>query len=74
MIPTGRSSPTISSAISKCTACHNPQNQAIHKKTCPVGKQACTSCHMQRVGPPDAHHAFPDHWFRVVKPKAAYPE
>jgi hypothetical protein len=57
----------------KCTACHNTANLSIKKKTCPVGKRDCTSCHMQRVQPPEAHHAFPDHWIRVVKSKSGYP-
>ena len=54
----------------KCQACHNPSGQ----KVCRVGKGACTSCHMQRVSPAEAHHAFPDHWFRIVKSKDDYPE
>lgn len=57
---------------SKCTACHNLS--VSKSKMCPVGKNGCTSCHMQRVEPAEAHHAFPDHWFRVVKSGAAYPE
>jgi len=59
---------------SKCTACHNGTNQALKKKTCPVAKQACTSCHMQRVEPAESHHAFPDHWIRVVRSKSDYPD
>jgi len=59
---------------SKCTACHNGTNQALKKKTCPVAKQACTSCHMQRVEPAESHHAFPDHWIRVVRSKSHYPD
>jgi hypothetical protein len=56
---------------SRCTACHS---QAGGKKTCTVARENCTSCHMQRVSPPEAHHAFPDHWFRVVRSKNEYPE
>jgi hypothetical protein len=59
---------------SKCTACHNTENASLKKKTCPVGKQACTSCHMVRVETPEAHHAFRDHWFRVVRAKDGYPD
>ena len=59
---------------SKCTACHNTGNHSLRKQVCPVGKQNCTSCHMQRVEPAEAHHAFPDHWIRVVKSKTDYPE
>jgi hypothetical protein len=59
---------------SKCEACHNAANSSIKKKSCPVGKQACTSCHMQRVEPAESHHAFPDHWIRVVHSKSDYPD
>jgi hypothetical protein len=55
---------------SKCTACHNVKEA----KVCKVGKEACTSCHMQRVSPAEAHHAFPDHWFRIVRSAKDYPE
>jgi hypothetical protein len=55
---------------SKCLACHGEAGA----KHCSVGKEACTSCHMQRVSPPEAHHAFPDHWFRIVRSPAYYPE
>jgi hypothetical protein len=55
---------------SKCTACHNGSD----KKVCPVAKESCTSCHMPKVSPPEAHHAFPDHWFRIVHSKDDYPE
>jgi hypothetical protein len=54
----------------KCAACHDQPGQ----KKCSVAKEACTSCHMQRVSPPQAHHAFPDHWFRIVKSAGDYPE
>jgi len=56
---------------SKCTACHS---SAGGKKVCSVAKDNCTSCHVQRVSPPEAHHAFPDHWFRIVRSKNDYPE
>jgi hypothetical protein len=55
---------------SKCKACHNTGTG----KVCTVAKENCTACHMQRVSPAEAHHAFPDHWFRVVKSKNDYPE
>ncbi len=58
---------------SKCAACHNKGNAALKKQLCPVGKERCTSCHMQRVEPAEAHHAFPDHWIRVVRSKSDYP-
>jgi hypothetical protein len=57
-----------------CLACHNKSNLSVKKRICPVGRAACTSCHMQRVEPPEAHHAFADHWIRVVRSKDDYPE
>ncbi len=59
---------------SKCAACHNKGTTAATKRMCPVAKQACTSCHMPRLEPPQTHHAFADHRIRVVRSKAAYPE
>lgn len=55
---------------SKCAACHSQSGA----KKCSVGKEACTSCHMQRVSPAQAHHAFPDHWIRIVHSANDYPE
>ncbi len=72
-----------------CTACHNPHGglvsdakqydakcAACHdaiKAKCPVGRQGCVTCHMPLVNPPETHHAFPDHWIRVVRGKSDYP-
>lgn len=57
----------------KCAACHNTANIVLKKRMCPVAKQACTSCHMPRVEPPEAHHAFADHDIRIVRSKGYYP-
>jgi hypothetical protein len=59
---------------SKCQACHNAQNAAIGKKTCKVATEACVSCHMPRFEVPGSHHAFADHWIRVVKAGERYPD
>ena len=59
---------------SKCTACHNPGNQSIQKKVCKVSQQSCVSCHMPRLEAPGSHHAFADHWIRVVHPGDVYPD
>ncbi len=59
---------------SKCTACHNLKNASLKKRTCPVGKEACTSCHMPKIPSPEAHHAFRDHWIRIVRAKDGYPD
>jgi hypothetical protein len=53
----------------KCTACHS----APHK-TCSVAAAECVSCHMPRFEAPGSHHAFADHWIRVVKAGARYPD
>lgn len=58
----------------KCAACHNPRNASIPKKTCPVGKEACTSCHMPRYEVPGSNHAFADHWIRVARAGDPYPD
>jgi len=58
----------------KCTACHNQANAALKRRVCKVAKANCTSCHMMRVEPPESHHAFVDHWIRVVRSKDDYPE
>ncbi len=58
----------------KCTACHNQANTALKRRVCKVAKANCTSCHMMRVEPPESHHAFVDHWIRVVRSKNDYPE
>lgn len=59
---------------SKCTACHNAANAALKRRVCKVAKKNCTSCHMMRVEPPESHHAFVDHWIRLVRSKDDYPE
>lgn len=63
-----------SSYDSKCEACHNSGNSGLKQKLCPVGKSACTSCHMPRVDPGESNHAFADHWIRVVRPNSPYPD
>jgi hypothetical protein len=72
--PHGRLVQDDKSYDAKCTACHNAQNSSIQKRKCPVGKEACTSCHMPKVETAEAHHAFRDHWFRVVRSKDGYPD
>lgn len=58
----------------KCTACHDGQKTVAHAKTCPVGKEACVSCHMPRYEVPGSNHAFADHWIRVARRGEAYPD
>ena len=71
-----------------CTACHNPHGpliaddkaydakcNACHDtaKRCPVAKESCATCHMPRIETKESHHAFPDHWIRVVHANDDYP-
>lgn len=62
-----------------CLACHAAT--AAEKRTsnhpgpaCPVATKDCVTCHMPKVEPPGLHSAFTDHWIRVVRPNASYPE
>ena len=62
-----------------CLECHVAA--AAEKKTpyrpgapCPVAAKSCVTCHMPKVEPPNLHSAFTDHWIRIAKPGAAYPD
>ena len=65
---------------SKCLACHptvpvgegTPSNSRA--LPCPIAKQGCTTCHMPKIEVPGAHAKFTDHWIRVAKVGAPYPE
>jgi hypothetical protein len=67
----------------KCLACHASKEKSVEMKAkkesqgltagCPVGTKNCVSCHMPKLGPPDAHFKFTDHYIRIVKLKEAYP-
>jgi hypothetical protein len=63
---------------SRCFACHRQRGQArsadLPGKTCPVTTSKCVSCHMPKYDPPTLHSSFTDHWIRVVKPGAPYPD
>ena len=62
-----------------CLACH-PANARQKRtanllgKACRVAEKDCVSCHMPKVEPPGLHSAFTDHWIRVLKPGAPYPD
>jgi hypothetical protein len=65
----------------KCLACHlkaagtdaagASRRQA---KTCPAATKDCITCHMPKYEIPGSHNLFADHWIRIVKPGAPYPE
>ncbi len=62
----------------KCLACHIHRGQKtswqMPGQACPVAQRRCVSCHMPKLALPGAHHLFSDHYIRIVKPGAAYPD
>jgi hypothetical protein len=58
----------------KCEACHNSTPTAAAKTLCKVASDKCVTCHMPRFEVPGSHHAFFDHWIRVVRPGDSYPD
>ena len=54
----------------KCLACHT----GVSKRNCKVAKKDCVTCHMPRIELPGAHRKFVDHWIRVVRKDAPYPD
>ena len=62
----------------KCLACHSSAKSgalaARPAKTCPAAAKDCVTCHMPKYELPGAHDVFADHWIRVLKAGAPYPE
>ena len=63
----------------KCLACHSSKsntkaNVAHSAPACRVGTKNCVSCHMEKIDVPGMYATFTDHWIRVVKKGAQYPE
>jgi hypothetical protein len=56
----------------RCLACHDGRSAKAHP--CSVSAHDCVTCHMAKVRVPQAEATFTDHWIRIVKPNAAYPE
>jgi len=64
---------------SRCLACHivspDKKRTASHPGgACPVSANKCVSCHMLAVDPPNLHSVFTDHWIRIVRKGAPYPD
>jgi Cytochrome c554 and c-prime len=59
----------------KCLACHASAHDTAAKDApaCPVGQEACSSCHMPRVEIPGAYFQFADHQIRIHRPDDPYP-
>jgi hypothetical protein len=67
-----------SSYDSRCLSCHSPQGKESHTASpspavCPKATANCTSCHMPKYDVPEMHAKFTDHFIRVVRTGAPYP-
>jgi Cytochrome c3 len=63
---------------SKCTACHlNGPGEVKTKEraaaACPVATRQCVTCHMPKVGLPEMHFKFTDHFIRTPRPNEPTP-
>ena len=61
----------------KCLKCHNQLGNPPSAKlepACTVAAKDCASCHMPKYEIPRVHATFTDHFIRVVRPGAEYPE
>jgi Cytochrome c554 and c-prime len=62
----------------RCLSCHVSAGAKITAEhpgaACPVGKQDCVTCHMQKYEVPDMHYKYTDHRIRVVKAGEAFPD
>lgn len=56
-----------------CLSCHSPSGKP-GAKLCKIAKSGCTDCHMPKVEIREAHNKFTDHWIRIVRPNAPYPD
>jgi hypothetical protein len=61
----------------KCLKCHNKLGSLPSVKlqpACKVRAKDCVSCHMPKYEIPSVHATFTDHFIRVVRSGAAFPE
>ena len=64
---------------SRCLRCHAagqglPPTRDHPGAACPVGTSHCVQCHMPKYEVPGTHARFTDHWIRIVRSEARYPE
>jgi len=62
-----------------CLGCHLTSTSAMPATdhpgpACKVGTKNCTSCHMPKIEDGGMHYTFTDHYIRVVRPGAPYPD
>jgi hypothetical protein len=61
----------------KCLKCHaGPESlpSANLQPACKVATKDCVSCHMPKLEIPNVHATFTDHFIRVVRPSAKFPD
>jgi hypothetical protein len=58
----------------KCLACHARAGAKPLAKPCPVANSGCIGCHMPKTPQPGGPRVLTDHFIRVVRPGAPYPE
>jgi hypothetical protein len=70
----------------QCLSCHRSGTAAVQDTTaakaagdhpgsaCPAGVNKCVTCHMAKYEIPGSHAQFTDHWIRVVRANAGYPD
>jgi Cytochrome c554 and c-prime len=64
---------------SKCLACHAVKTHSTARTkrlapACSVGTENCVTCHMAKITVPGTYSTFTDHWIRIVRAGAPYPE
>ena len=62
-----------------CLSCHRTSISAMPATdhpgpACKVGTKNCASCHMPKIEDSGMHYTFTDHYIRVVRPGAPYPD
>jgi hypothetical protein len=68
----------------QCLSCHSSSSGAggadaeasrEHPgKACPISTSKCVTCHMAKYEIPGSHAQFTDHWIRIVREDAPYPD
>jgi Cytochrome c554 and c-prime len=61
----------------RCLKCHAGRGStpsANLQPACKVGTKDCVSCHMPKLEIPNVHATFTDHFIRVVRPSAKFPD
>jgi len=68
----------IESYDSRCLQCHvlkgRNRTASLSGKACPRATRKCATCHMPKYQPANLHSSFTDHWIRVVRAGAPYPD